>query len=421
MAKLPIQALRIQCEAKVSLWGARVGAVREFNNGRISFEYDPAFIKSGQSLSPMLIPLEQRLFEFQGLRKTEAFHGLPGFIADSLPDDFGKRLIRRFYKERGEHEKAMSPVQHLLFLGRDGMGALEYSPSVKSLKEDTRPLDLLAMIESSRQLIKGEGSGAYHALTRIGGIAGGSQPKACVLKRQNKATVRSGLNPPRKDEEHWIIKLDGVGTANVLDKSTRPCPRTEFVYSELARRLGINTVDTDFIEEGGRFHLLNKRFDREGGAKLHKLSLAGMLHCNFHTPQSCSYEEWFRAIMALNLGAEVLEQAYRRMLFNIVARNTNDHPKKMAFVLDAHGWRLAPAYGLNFFGLNTHLRKHQMTAGGRAEGFSKVGLIEIGKQFDLSNTKTIVNQTIEVLSAWPTLAKEMGIPSERINPLLRFD
>jgi serine/threonine-protein kinase HipA len=412
-------AADVRASARVTLWGNTVGHVREYQNGRIGFDYDPGYLLTGPSLSPRFLPLENRVFEFPELRGMDAFQGLPGALADSLPDTFGNLVIRKYFEERGEADNAMSPVQRLLYVGNRAMGALEYWPSLqRKTPEDEQALEVQSLVESARQLIEGTPDNAVHEIMRVGGSAGGARAKALILWNRDRSRVRSGFARIRADEEPWMIKFDGVGSANALDMHAKPFNRIEYTYALLAGKLGIDMEEVSFLEEPqtGLFHFMTRRFDRRGAEKIHMHSLAGMTHVDFNRPQAYSYEAWFRLIMELKLGAQALEQAYRRMVFNIVGRNQDDHVKNISFLLDGPtaSWRLAPAYDLTFAAGSGYTLRHQMTAGGLSDGFSIDQLIDIGNRFDISRPRDIVTNTIDAFGGWPTLAREWHMPDAQI-------
>lgn len=410
----------VRATATVRLWDKTVGQIREYQNGRIGFDYDKDYLPTGPSLSPKYLPLEPRVFEFPELRSMDSFQGLPGVLADSLPDTFGNLVIRKYFEEKGEPLNAMSPVQRLLYVGNRAMGGLEYSPSLqRKTQEEERALEIQSLVESARQLIEGEPGEAVHEIMRVGGSAGGARAKALILWNRSKARVRSGFARIREGEEPWLIKFDGVGSANALDMKAKPFNRIEYTYALLAKQLKIEMEEVSYIEDHvtGLFHFMTRRFDRVGSAKRHMHSLGGMTHVDFNRPQAYSYEAWFRLVMELKLGAAAVEQAYRRMLFNIVGRNQDDHVKNISFLLDGPqaSWRLAPAYDLTFAAGSGYTLRHQMTAGGLSDGFDQEGLIEIGEKFDVRRPRQILQQTIEVFSAWPSIAREWKITEDQIK------
>ena len=417
MARRTDAAREVRVEARVGLWGRTVGHVREYRNGRIGFSYDADYLADGASLSPRYLPLERRVFEFPELRAMESFQGLPGALADSLPDTFGNLVIRKYFEERGEPDNALSPVQRLLYVGKRAMGALEYSPALqRKTPEEERALEIQSLVESARKLIEGEPGEAGHEIMRVGGSAGGARAKALILWDRQKRRVRSGFARLREGEEPWLIKFDGVGSANALDLKAKPFNRIEYTYALLAQQLGIEMAEVSYLEEdSGLFHFMTRRFDRDGAGKRHMHSLSGMTHVDFNRPQAYSYEAWFRLILELNLGARALEQAYRRMVFNIVGRNQDDHVKNIAFLLDGPGstWRLAPAYDLTFAAGSGYTQRHQMTLAGLSDGFRREDLIEVGERFDITRPRHILDETVAAFAAWPALAEQWRVPEEQ--------
>ena len=405
--------------AQVHLWDRPVGTITEFQNGRIGFAYARDYIDSGVSISPRFLPLESRSFEFPELRAMDAFLGLPGVLADSLPDTFGNLVIRSYFESLGQPDKAMSPVQRLLYVGNRAMGALEYKPHLqRKTPQDEQALEVKALVESARKLIEGEAGDAVQEIMRVGGSAGGARAKALILWDRDRKRVRSGFARPREGEQAWLIKFDGVGSANVVDNKAKPFNRIEYTYALLAKKLGIDMSEVDYLEDDtGMFHFMTRRFDRNGPAKLHLHSLGGMTHVDYNRPQAYSYEAWFRLILDLKLGYPALEQAYRRMLFNIVGRNQDDHVKNISFLMrsPSAGWELAPAYDLTFAAGSNYTRMHQMTVAGKADDFTGAELVEIGRKFDIRNPAMILAETIAAFSEWPGIARQYGVAAADIE------
>lgn len=409
----------ISSKAKVSLWGSNVGEVIQYENGRIGFAYSKEYVQAGYSLSPKQLPLEARTFEFPELRSLDAFLGLPGVFADSLPDSFGNLIIRSYFESKGEPEKALSPVQRLLYVGNRAMGALEYSPHLqRKTAADEQALEIKELVESARKLIEGDTSDAIQEIMKVGGSAGGARAKALILWDKKNNKVRSGYARPHKEDEAWLIKFDGVGSANALDMKAKPYNRIEYTYAKIAKSLGIDMAEVDYQQdEFGLFHFMTKRFDRTGIEKHHMHSLGGITHVDFNRPQSYSYEAWFRLILELRLGYPALEQAYKRMIFNIVGRNQDDHVKNISFLMKSKSkeWELAPAYDLTFAAGSGYTLRHQMTLGGLSDGFTRKLIVDTGINFDINNPSLILDEAIEAFSKWIALAKDIGVEQENIN------
>lgn len=408
----------VTATANVHLWGQLAGQVLEFANGRVGFAYDRHYLATGRALSPKHLPLEAGIFEFPALRNSEMFLGLPGVLADSLPDAFGNKIIQSYFEARGEKDHALSPVQRLLYVGRRAMGALEYTPALlRKTKEEERALEVQTLVESARKLIEGDANDAVQEIMRVGGSAGGARAKALILWDRERKRVRSGFANPQPGEEAWIIKFDGVGSANVLDMKAKPHNRIEYTYALLAKQLGIGMSEVAFLEDHGLFHFMTRRFDRKGSEKLHMHSLGGMTHVDYNRPQAFSYEAWFRLMLELQFGHQALEQAYKRMVFNIVGRNQDDHVKNISFLLDSmtSEWRLAPAYDLSFAAGSGYTARHQMTLGGKSGDFTRALLLETGEKFSIKHPGAVIDEVIQAFAGWGALAAQHGVPSEQVS------
>uniref|UniRef100_E6QX18 Type II toxin-antitoxin system HipA family toxin n=1 Tax=mine drainage metagenome TaxID=410659 RepID=E6QX18_9ZZZZ len=407
---------KILVKANIHLWNEVVGAVMEYENGRIGFSYNSEYIRNGGlAISPKFLPIESRTFEFPDLQRQEAFMGLPGVLADSLPDTFGNLIIKKYFEERGELDKSLSPVQRLLYVGNRAMGALEYAPHLQRRSpEEEQSLEIKSLVESARRLIEGETGEAIHEIMRVGGSAGGARPKALILWDREKNKVRSGFAKHRAGEEHWMIKFDGVNSANERDNKAKPFNRIEYSYALLVKQLGIDMEEVSYLADGELFHFMTRRFDRKQTARHHMHSLAGMTHVDYNLPGAYSYEAWLRLIQELHLGYPAMEQAYRRMIFNVVGRNQDDHVKNISFLVKdkSSGWELAPAYDLTYSAGVGYTRQHQMTVAGHADEFIREELIAIGKKFAIHHPEMIINETVDAFSKWPALAQQWGVQAE---------
>ena len=415
--------------ARVTLWGHDVGAVSELPNGRVVFNYTPEFRAGGLEISPVHLPLTRRgSFEFPSLTRVEAFDGLPGVLADALPDRFGNEIIRQYFASKGEPDKALSPVQRLLYIGKRAMGALEFEPAVSDRRTalETQVLEVKSLVDQARRVIAGKGGEAVREIMQVGSSAGGARAKAVILWNRKKNQVRSAHAKPHAGDEYWIIKFDGVGELGKPDFQHRSYNRIEYVYALLAKKAGIRTQQTYLLEEGDLAHFMIKRFDRDGVKKLHAHTLGGMEHADYNAPQTYSYEQWMRLILRLNLGYPALEQAYLRTAFNLMARNQDDHVKNHSFLMHPDGrWELAPAYDLTYANGAGYTKAHQMTIAGRSDGFARKDLLEFGAKFELKGNGTPYLEAVgDALAAWPGLAKEWGVPTVRareINAQFRLE
>lgn len=410
---------RVLALAQVWLWDRFVGGVAEEDDGRITFEYDAAFRSSGLEISPRNLPLSLTgPVIFPELSRVEAFAGLPGVLADSLPDRFGNAIIKKYFKDRGLPERAVSPVQKLLYMGKRAMGALEFQPAIRggSTADERRSLKIADLVEQARRLIEGKTDVAIPEIMRVGSSAGGARPKAVILWNREKSEVRSGLAPVRPGDEHWIVKFDGVGELDSPNRKPQPCNRIEFVYSLMARDAGIEMEQTHLLTERSYAHFMVKRFDRQGAKKLHMHSLGGLDHADYNAPGTHSYEQFLRIILEMGLGYPALEQAFRRICFNIMAVNQDDHVKNIAFLMDDAGhWRLAPAYDLTYARGAGYTQRHQMSLGGKRDGFTITDLLDAGKRFGIKNDgKTVIDAASAALSKWDKLAREFDVPTKNI-------
>ncbi len=409
--------------AEVWLWGAQVGAVAESEDGQVTFEYDPAFRKRGLEISPLLLPLSrQGPVTFPELQRVGAFEGLPGVLADALPDRFGNAVIKKYFSDRGQPENAMRPVQKLLYIGDRAMGALEFRPPIKLRRAAEREsLEVAELVKQARVVIEGRPDVSIPEMMRVGASAGGARAKALILWNRAANEVRSGFARPQSEDEHWIIKFDGVGEFGEPNSTPQPFNRIEYVYSRLARDAGIEMPETSLLEERQHGHLLVKRFDRSEKDRLHLHSLGGLHHVDFNTPGIFSYEQFLRTVLALGLHYPELEEAYRRSVFNIVSVNQDDHVKNVSFLMDKHGnWQLSPAYDLTYARGSGYTRHHQMSLNGKRDDFTKEDLLGLGGAFGIKRDgKDVIDEVTEAMSSWEDYAKEAKVPSDNIDSIQR--
>lgn len=403
--------------AEVQLWGQRVGAVAEAPDGQITFEYTDAFRRSGLEISPVHLPLSLRgPVSFPALTRQEAFEGLPGVLADSLPDRFGNAVIRRWFEQQGRPDDALSPVQKLLYVGRRAMGALSFLPGHAVDVGTEQALELAELVMAARQVVEGSPEVAVPEIMRVGASAGGARAKAVVLWDGER--IRSGFATPRGDEQHWLLKFDGAGDLEDPHRAAQPYNRVEFAYHRLARRAGIHMADCELLRDGELAHFLTHRFDRNGRDP-HIHSLGGMTHTDYNQPGLYSYEQWFRLVLRLGGDHATLEEAFRRAVFNLLARNQDDHVKNISFLLERDGtWRLAPAYDLTYARGRGFTRVHQMSFAGKRDGFEAADLRTVGERFGLrGGGKPVIQQVAEALQHWPDEARAAEVPEDWIDRL----
>lgn len=408
----------LRCLAEVRLWERTVGAIAEMDDGRVVFEYEPEFRRSALEISPIHLPLSLRsATTFDELRRKEAFNGLPGVFADSLPDSFGNLVIRAYYAARGQTELAMSPVQRLLYVGRRAIGALTYHPEERlpSRPAEQESLEVATLVRDARKVIEGQPDVAIPEIYRIGSSAGGMRPKALVLYQRETGQIRSGYAERRPGEVPCVLKFDGVGDAVHRNELTAPAPynRVEAAYARMARDAGVRMAELDVLESpGGYAHLLIRRFDIDpAGERLHQHTLGGLLHVDYNDAGASSYEEYFRTALGLGLPPAAIEQAYRRMVFNVVGVNQDDHVKNLSFQMAKDGvWWLTPAYDVTFARGAGFTSQHQMRVADKRTGITRTDLLAVGSTFGVKGAGKIVDEAIEVVAQWPARALEHGVP-----------
>ncbi len=411
--------------AGVRVWGREVGAVAEAQDGRVIFEYDDSFRTSGLELSPIHLPLSRTgPQEFPELRRLVAFAGLPGVLADSLPDAFGNAVIKRYFEQRGTPDAALSPVQKLLYIGSRAMGALEFHPPLAGRGshaiEDA--LEVARLVEEARRVIEGDPGVAVPDIMQVGASAGGARAKALILWNRAANRVRSAFAVPRHGDEQWLIKFDGVtgGTGGPqIHEDIRPGPfgRIEYVYAQMARAADIAMTDTYLLHERQFAHFMTKRFDRVGADRLHMHSLGGIHHVDFNVRGALSYEEYLRTVRLLGMGQPAVNQAFRRMVFNVAAVNQDDHVKNVAFLMTPDGrWQLSPAYDVTYAKGNQWTRTHQMTVNGKDTSITRVDLMKVGAMMDVPRDGTdIIAEVDAALALWEPEARAVDVPSEWIT------
>jgi serine/threonine-protein kinase HipA len=412
--------------AEVRLWGRTVGGVAELEDGRIVFEYDPAFRASGLEISPLHLPLDTRgPVRFDELARKDGFQGLPGVLADALPDAFGTRVIRAFYTSRGQERKAFSPVQHLLYVGERAIGALEFHPAetLPQRSSEVEALEIAALVADARRIIAGDAAVTIPEIYRIGSSAGGMRPKAVVLYNAESGAVRSAFAPAHEGDVPCILKFDGVGeavTAGLLGEP-QPFNRVEAAYARMARAAGIDVVDVTLIEgDDGHAHLLIPRFDIRAGERLHQHTLGGQLHVDYNDPGASSYEEYLRTLLRLRMPPAAVIEGYRRMLFNVLAVNQDDHVKNLSFHMNTAGeWTLKPAYDLTFAKGGGWTATHQMRIADRRSGITRRDLIAVAGTFGIRNPAGMIAQVADAVARWPEFARESGVPSATVADVAR--
>jgi serine/threonine-protein kinase HipA len=428
---------RLTTVANVNLWGTRIGAVSLPGGERAaSFEYAPELVSSGIEPAPIEMPLEaSRIYRFPALSEA-SFSGLPGMLADSLPDRYGNALIDAWLATRGRAPGGFDAVERLCYVGRRGMGALEFEPARGPKAATDHVLDVEALAELAAEVVANRADLAVslrrpgrrdvlREILRVGTSAGGARPKALIAFDPESGEARSGQLELRPGFEHWILKFDGVGESSRELGSSRGYGAIELAYSWMAKRAGIEMTECRLLEEGGRRHFMTRRFDRTGdGDKLHMQSLAALTHLDYNQPGANSYEQAFQAIRRLGLPHEAAEQQFRRMVFNVVARNQDDHVKNIAFLMDREGrWSLSPAFDI-VYAHNPDGRwtaQHQMSINGKRDRIAVDDLRRVAEVASLKRgrAEAILAEVVDAVRAWPELAARAGVDDERIAEIER--
>lgn len=419
--------------AQVRLWDKLVGAVLwNYDRGYATFEFDVGFLKSGLDVAPITMPLAKvrkgDIFQFSNL-PAETFHGLPGLLSDALPDRFGNQLIDLWLASQGRDKGSMSPVERLCYLGTRGMGALEFEPTERNEKEPSKNLEVGALVELSKKALSQKASldsklskdyaEIFSDIIRVGTSAGGARAKAVIAYNEQTGDVRSGQLISPAGFEHWLIKFDGV--TNELLGDPKGYGRIEYAYYKMAVACGINMMPSKLLEENGRAHFMTKRFDRiANDEKLHMQTLCGLCHYDYNNPEAYAYEQAFQAMRQLRLPYTDAEELYTRMVFNVVARNQDDHTKNISFLMDKSGtWRLSPAYDVTYAydPSNRWIAKHQLSVNGKREAITREDLLSVAKQMNIKKPKEIIERILSVLSEWNKYAQEAGVPQNQITVL----
>jgi len=418
--------------AMVNLWGRTIGAVSLADDAATAtFEYDAAFQSSGIEVAPLMMPLSSRLYSYPSLQ-LETFHGIPGLLADSLPDRFGNALIDAWLARSGRMPESFNAVERLCYTGSRGMGALEYAPATRLDAPGSSRIEIDKLVELASEVLTHHSNlqGWFHeegkktALTdilRVGTSAGGARAKAVIAWNPKTNEVRSGQVKAVRGFEYWLMKFDGViGNKDKEREDPKGYGAIEHAYYRMAVDAGITMSPCRMFEENGRRHFMTKRFDRlEGGGKLHMQSLCGMAHYDFNQAGAYGYEQALQVIRRLGLPMAAIEEQFRRMVFNIVARNQDDHVKNIAFLMDKSGnWSLSPAFDMTYSYQpdGKWTSSHQMTMNGKRSGFTRDDFKACAKSASMKRgrAETIIQEVRNVVVQWRNYAEE-----SRVNPQQR--
>jgi serine/threonine-protein kinase HipA len=418
--------------AFVKIWGVLVGAVaRDERTGISTFEYEADFKKRNWDLSPLKMSIQSNktIFSFPELKPDrnspfDTYKGMPGLLADVLPDKYGNQLINMWLAQNGREPNSMNPVEMLCFIGTRCMGAMEFEPAVLEESKRTFSIEMDSLVDIAKNILsqkssfkttlKKEDEQAMVEILKIGTSAGGARPKAVIAYNEKTGEVRSGQTNAPKGFEHWLVKLDGVSDVQ-LGASTG-YGRVEMAYYNMAVACGINMMPSTLLEENGRAHFMTKRFDREDGdIKHHIQTLCAINHYDYNEVTSFSYELLFQTMRELKLSYPEAEQMFRRMVFNVIARNCDDHTKNFAFRLkkDAH-WELAPAYDLCHAYKPDHqwVSQHALSINGKRKAISKNDMLVIGKSIKCKQASVIIEEIESTVMNWKKFANEVGLSAK---------
>ena len=417
------------------MWGRQIGAVSIDGPGMVAtFEYTDAFAQSGIEVAPLMMPLTRQIFAFPGLPQV-SFHGLPGMLADVLPDKFGNAVVDAWLAAQGRLPQDIDAVERLCYSGARGMGALEFKPARGPQSRKSTPVkvealvDLAAEVLRSRQNLQASfaDAGREHALReilRVGASAGGARAKAVIAWNPKTNEVRSGQVKAPPGFEYWLLKFDGVSNNTDRDLvDPQGFGAIELAYSLMARAAGIRMAECRLFEESGRRHFMTRRFDRlDGGEKLHMQSLAALAHFDFNNPLAHSYEQALSVIRRVGLSMDDIEEQFRRMVFNVIARNQDDHVKNIAFMMDKKGrWSLSPAfdvmYAYNPSGEWTAM--HQMSLAGKRDGFTFDDFKGVAETASMKRgrAEAITREVAAAVGRWPEFAQQAGVVPDQIEKI----
>jgi len=416
--------------AEVKLWGKTIGAVSWNEESNLAhFEYDPEFSKSGIEVAPLTMPLSNQIYTFPAL-PGETFHGLPGLLADSLPDDFGNALINAWLAKEGREPGSFNPVERLCYTGNRGMGALEYAPSEGPSGTKANQINVSALVELASEILSRrnnlQGSLApvdreesLQDILRVGTSAGGARAKAIIAWNPETNEVRSGQIKAGSGFSYWLLKFDGVsGNKDKELEDPAGYGLIEYAYYKMAVAAGIDMKECRLLKENGRSHFMTRRFDRtDRGQKIHMQSFCSMEHFDFKKAGAYSYEQALRTIRKLEMSMESVEEQFRRMAFNIIGRNQDDHVKNIAFLMDQSGtWSLSPAFDMTYSynPSGAWTRDHQMSLNAKRDRFDVKDFRACAKNASMKRGRAeeILKEVQDAVLKWNSFAKEAGVPDD---------
>ena len=415
--------------AKVRMFGIPVGTFSWDGRYDVArFEYDHSFVGHDLEPSPLMMPVrEGRIYSFGNLGR-DTFQGLPGMLADSLPDTYGRALFEKWLAMTGR--TSGNPIESLCFLGKRCMGALEFEPAIEGAYDSNVKFEIDKLVEVAKEALsektaftanmEDDKKAAIAEILRLGTSAGGQRAKAIIAYNKDTGEVRSGQVEAPAGFDYYLIKLDGV-SAKAGFRETENYGRLEYSFYKLATMCGIEMSECSLIEENGRAHFLTKRFDRKAGKKTHMQTLCGIAHFDYRLHRAYSYEQAFNVMRALRLSYSEAKQMFRRMVFNVVIRNQDDHTKNISFLMEEDGkWHLSPAYDMGYaFNPNGGwTATHQMSINEKFDNISRQDLLTFASQNNIKNAASVIDEVCEVASRWENVARDCDVPQAMIDAII---
>lgn len=414
--------------ANINIWGRKAATVLWNDNTQSAvFEYDSDFTLSGLELSPLQMPLQRRhAYTFASL-SHDTFMGLPGLLADALPDAYGKALLDRWLASVGR--TFANPVERLCYQGKRSMGALEFEPAQDSFLEQGNSIEIDSLVQVAREALDGKSQlnvnlnadrkEALLNIIKVGTSAGGQRAKAVIAYNQETGEVRSGQMKAPEGFTQWLLKLDGVTNQELGDP--KHYGRIEYAYYLMALRAGIEMMPSRLVEENGRAHFMTRRFDRtDNNQKLHMQTLCGLAHFDYKLLRAYSYEQAFQVMRQLHLPYSQAQEMFRRMVFNVVSRNQDDHTKNISFLMTPDGkWQLSPAYDVTWAYNPTGewTSQHQMSINGKWTNITRSDLMTVAGSMHINRPDEIIEQVQDAVAAWPEAARKAEIPDDTMRAI----
>ena len=409
---------------EVKIWGKPVGAVAlDPKYNYYAFNYQQSWLRRGVELAPRTIPVakDNGPYVFTNLREA-TFQRLPGMLADALPDDFGNELVNAYMAQHGRTRESVTALDRLAYMGRRGMGALEFRPSIGSRTDTEDAVNMQTLVEGARAAVHGELSTesttqkALNEIIRVGTSAGGARAKAVIAWNRDTGEIRSGQFEVAPGFEHWLLKFDGLGADRVWGDG-RDFGKEEYAFHLMAKAAGIQMTECRLLRENGRAHFMTRRFDRDGNKKVHLQSLCAMENMDFKLVGTHSYEQAFQVVHELRIGQDAMDELFRRMAFNVMVRNCDDHTKNLAFLLrEGQSWELAPAFDLthayNPAGPGTF--QHQMGVNGKFKEIARADVLAVTERYTVRSPSRILAMIKDALDSWDQFAREAEVHENRI-------